>query len=68
MGGQVREGVRADRAYNDLARRYNDLLDAWLCLQVSIDPANKVTFDQCIGNLDAWRDKQKLSTEAAVKP
>lgn len=48
MGGQVRSGIEADRAFNDVGFRYNKLIDLYNCVQDAVN--NKKDPDKCLSN------------------
>lgn len=45
LGGQVEAGIEADIAYNDVAFKYNSLIDLYNCVRVSIN--EKVELEKC---------------------
>lgn len=47
MGGQVEAGIEAEIAYNDVAFRYNKLIDLYNCVKTSIN--NETEIKQCLG-------------------
>ena len=46
MGGQVEAGIEADTAYNDVAFRYNNLIDLYNCVKDAIN--NKQEVEECL--------------------
>jgi hypothetical protein len=47
LGGIHRDGVNTDVAYNDLAIRYNAVVDAWGCVREALNTRSTVKLDKC---------------------
>jgi len=43
LAGQVRAGIEADRAYNEVAHRNNKLIDFYHCIQKAINEGNNIS-------------------------
>lgn len=48
LGGVHKDGVNTDVKYNDLAYRYNFLVDAWGCVADAINNRKTDTIDKCL--------------------
>lgn len=47
LGGINRDGITTDMRYNDLAYRYNAIVDAWSCVRNSLNERSTEAIDKC---------------------
>ena len=47
LGGLHHDGVNTDTTYNDLAIRYNALVDAWGCVRQALNTRSTTDLDRC---------------------
>jgi hypothetical protein len=47
LGGIHRDGVNTDVTYNDLAIRYNALVDAWVCVREAVNSRSTDNINKC---------------------
>jgi hypothetical protein len=48
LGGLHRDGVNTDAAYNELAHRYNALVDAWGCVRQALNARDPSEINSCL--------------------
>ncbi len=47
MAAIQRDGVATDRAYNDLAHRYNAIIDLWACVRQAVNNRDATAMEAC---------------------
>lgn len=53
LGGIHKDGVNTDVKYNDLAYRYNFIVDAWGCVADAINNRKTDAIDKCLSSAGA---------------
>lgn len=48
LGGVHKSGIDSDTAYNELALRYNALVDAWACVKKGLEARDEKLAEQCL--------------------
>lgn len=48
LGGIHKDGMNTDMAYNDLAHRYNAVLDAWECVKKGLNERDPEATERCL--------------------
>jgi hypothetical protein len=48
LGGIHKSGIDADTSYNELAVRYNALVDAWDCVKKGLEARDEKLAQQCL--------------------
>lgn len=48
LGGVHKSGIDGDTAYNELALRYNALVDAWDCVKKGLEARDEKLTQQCL--------------------